>query len=107
MKVNGKHYRTIWLSETDETVIKIIDQRFLPHKFIIEDLKTVDNVAIAIKEMHVRGAGLIGATAGYGMYLATLYLPIVMRDGWHLSILALLPLRFMLHLIKELMFTYG
>lgn len=75
MKVNGKHYRTIWISETDETVIKIIDQRFLPHKFIIEDLKSVDDVAIAIQEMHVRGAGLIGATAGYGMYLATLEAP--------------------------------
>ena len=75
MKVNGKHYRTIWINETDETVIKVIDQRFLPHKFIIEDLKTVDNVAIAIKEMHVRGAGLIGATAGYGMYLAALEAP--------------------------------
>jgi methylthioribose-1-phosphate isomerase len=27
-------------------------------------------MAIAIKDMHVRGAGLIGAAAGYGMYLA-------------------------------------
>ncbi|MCK9412341.1 MAG: S-methyl-5-thioribose-1-phosphate isomerase [Prolixibacteraceae bacterium] len=75
MKVNGKHYRTIWIDETVETVIKIIDQRFLPHKFIIEDLKTVHDVALAIKEMHVRGAGLIGATAGYGMYLAALEAP--------------------------------
>ncbi|MCK9640285.1 MAG: S-methyl-5-thioribose-1-phosphate isomerase [Prolixibacteraceae bacterium] len=75
MKVNGKHYRTIWIDEVDDTVIRIIDQRFLPHKFIIEDLKTVDNVAIAIKDMHVRGAGLIGATAGYGMYLAALEAP--------------------------------
>jgi methylthioribose-1-phosphate isomerase len=75
MKVNGKHYRTIWIDETYETIIKVIDQRFLPHKFIIEDLKTVDNVATAIKEMHVRGAGLIGATAGYGMYIAALEAP--------------------------------
>lgn len=29
-------------------------------------------MATAIREMHVRGAGLIGASAGYGMYLATL-----------------------------------
>jgi methylthioribose-1-phosphate isomerase len=75
MKVDGKHYRTIWLKETDEKVIEIIDQRYLPHKFILEDLKTVDEVATAITEMHVRGAGLIGATAGYGMYLATLEAP--------------------------------
>ncbi len=75
MKVDGRHYRTIWIDETDETVIKVIDQRFLPHRFIIEDLKTVDIVATAIKEMHVRGAGLIGATAGYGMYIAALEAP--------------------------------
>jgi methylthioribose-1-phosphate isomerase len=75
MNVDGKHYRTIWVKETDKKVIQIIDQRHLPHKFIIEDLKTIDDVAIAIKEMHVRGAGLIGATAGYGMYIATLQAP--------------------------------
>ena len=35
-------------------------------------MRTVDEMASAIREMHVRGAGLIGAAAGYGMYLATL-----------------------------------
>jgi len=44
-------------------------------KSIVENLKTVDDVYIAIKEMHVRGAGLIGASAGYGMYLAALTNP--------------------------------
>nr|MCK4930111.1 S-methyl-5-thioribose-1-phosphate isomerase [Nanoarchaeota archaeon] len=72
MNVQGKHYRTIWIKKGDKKVIQIIDQRNLPHEFIIEDLKSVDEVATAIKDMHVRGAGLIGATAGYGMYLATL-----------------------------------
>ena len=72
MKVNSKPYRTIWLKENDEEIIGIIDQRFLPHKFIIEYLHTVEEVVVAIKNMHVRGAGLIGATAAYGMYLATL-----------------------------------
>ena len=52
--------------------VQIIDQRFLPHEFVIEELTTVAQVAAAIREMHVRGAGLIGATAAYGMYLATL-----------------------------------
>lgn len=70
MNVHGRHYRTIWISEEND-VISIIDQRQLPHQFIIEDLKSVDDVVVAIKDMHVRGAGLIGATAGYGMYLAT------------------------------------
>jgi len=68
MKVNNKHYRTIWLK--DDTV-QIIDQRPLPHKFVIEDLNSVSDVAAAIKDMHVRGAGLIGATAGWGMYVAS------------------------------------
>ena len=72
MKVQGRHYRTIWTKDDDERVVQIIDQRSLPHRFLIEDLTTVDEAAVAIKEMHVRGAGLIGATAGYGMYLATL-----------------------------------
>lgn len=75
MNVHGKHYRTIWVKERDERVIQIIDQRNLPHEFVVEDLTSVDEVAKAIKEMHVRGAGLIGATAGYGMYVATLEAP--------------------------------
>lgn len=72
MKVDGKHYRTIWVKEGDNRVVQIIDQRNLPHKFIIEDLKAVDDFARAINEMHVRGAPLIGATAAYGMYIAAL-----------------------------------
>ncbi len=72
MKIEGKNYRTIWLNEEKPGVISIIDQRFLPHQFIIEELRSVHEVAIAIKDMHIRGAGLIGATAGYGMYLAAI-----------------------------------
>ena len=72
MKVQGKNHRTIWINENDDEAISIIDQRYLPHRFIIEDLHTVSEMVRAIKDMHVRGAGLIGAAAGYGMYLATL-----------------------------------
>jgi len=72
MNVQGKHFRTIWVKDGDRRVVQIIDQRFLPHRFVIEDLATVDQVAVAIKEMHIRGAGLIGATAGFGMYIAAL-----------------------------------
>src|SRR5881409_2942424 len=71
MKVNGQHFRTIWLKPGDERVVQLIDQRFLPHRFVIEEVGTVEQMATAIREMHVRGAGLIGASAGYGMYLAT------------------------------------
>ena len=59
------------MKENDETIIEIIDQRHLPHKFVIEQLTTVDEFAVAIRDMHVRGAGLIGATAGFGMYVAS------------------------------------
>lgn len=75
MNVDGQHYRTIWIKKGAPNTIQIIDQRHLPHQFIIEDLRTVQEVARAIKDMHVRGAGLIGATAGYGMALAALHAP--------------------------------
>jgi methylthioribose-1-phosphate isomerase len=74
MKVDGKDIRTIWLDEGERSV-RIIDQRKLPHEFIIADLKTVDDTILAIKDMLVRGAPLIGATGAYGMYLAALNAP--------------------------------
>ena len=75
MNIDGQHFRTIWVHPENPDVVQIIDQRDLPHKFIIEDLKTVEDVCAAIFEMHVRGAGLIGATAGYGMYIASVTAP--------------------------------
>ena len=73
MHVNGTAYRTIWVKENDPTTIQIIDQRKLPHEFCIVDLGTVEDFRKAIKDMYVRGAGLIGASAGFGMYIATLH----------------------------------
>ena len=70
MKVDGIHYRTIWLKPDNEKVVQIIDQRKLPYTFEIEDLKSVSEVVRAIREMHLRGAPLIGAATAYGMYLA-------------------------------------
>ena len=72
MKVRGQHFRTIWLKLEDPNVVQLIDQRFLPHQFVIEDVRTLEQMATAIRDMHVRGAGLIGVSAGYGMYLAAL-----------------------------------
>jgi len=72
MNIQGKHYRTVWLNADNPEVVQIIDQRFLPFEMVIEDLRTVPETALAIKEMHARGAGLIGALAGFGMYLAAL-----------------------------------
>ena len=85
MNVSGKHFRTIWIKESNPEIIQIIDQRSLPHEFIIEDIKTVNDMAVAIKDMHVRGAGLIGAAAAYGMYLAALKAP---EENFHSAILA-------------------
>jgi len=72
MKINGNHHHTIWVKEDDEQIVQIIDQRALPHQLVIEDLTSVDDVFLAIKEMHVRGAPLIGVTAAFGMYFAAL-----------------------------------
>jgi methylthioribose-1-phosphate isomerase len=72
MNINGHSYRTIWQKPDDPATIQIIDQRHLPHELIIENLLTSEDAARAIKEMHVRGAPLIGSTAAYGMYLASL-----------------------------------
>lgn len=74
MNINENHYTTIWVKESNKNVVQIIDQRFLPFEFIIQDLKTVEDAYIAIKDMWVRGAPLIGVTAAYGMYLGLLSL---------------------------------
>ncbi|MFO1484648.1 MAG: S-methyl-5-thioribose-1-phosphate isomerase [Verrucomicrobiaceae bacterium] len=68
MTVNGQHFRTVWMPEPG--IVRIIDQRRLPWAFEVIDLKSVGEVAHAIRDMAVRGAGCIGATAGYGMTLA-------------------------------------
>ncbi len=75
MRVNNRHYRTIWPNAENNRQICIIDQRQLPHAFVIETLTSPEQVVTAIRDMHVRGAGLIGATAGFGMYLASLQAP--------------------------------
>ena len=66
MKVDGKHYRSIWFDENDGAV-KIIDQRWLPHEFRVVELADRQAFATAIADMWVRGAPLIGATAAYGV----------------------------------------
>jgi methylthioribose-1-phosphate isomerase len=72
MKAGGRHFETIWLKPGDPAVVQVIDQRFLPFDFVIEDLKSEEEVFTAIREMHIRGAPLIGAAAAFGMYLAQL-----------------------------------
>jgi len=69
MKVDGRHFRSIWLDE-DGWSVGAIDQRKLPHEFVVARLTTCAEAADAIRSMLVRGAPLIGATAAYGMALA-------------------------------------
>ena len=69
MKVDGKHYRTIYPVD-DGNVVEVIDQSRLPHEFALVRLSTLDDAVRAIADMIVRGAPLIGATGAYGMALA-------------------------------------
>ena len=69
MKVDGRHFCSIWL-EPDGWSVGAIDQRRLPHDFVVARLTTCDDAVDAIRSMLVRGAPLIGATAAYGVALA-------------------------------------
>ncbi len=69
MLVDGKPTRTIWLGG-DGRAVEIIDQTRLPFEFVVVKMETLDDAAHAIRDMLVRGAPLIGATAAYGMALA-------------------------------------
>jgi len=68
MQVNGTPYRCIW-PEADGCSVGIIDQTKLPHRFETVSLRTLDDAVLAISDMLVRGAPLIGATAAYGVCL--------------------------------------
>jgi methylthioribose-1-phosphate isomerase len=68
MNYQGKHWRTIWRNADDS--VGVIDQRRLPHEFETLALRSMEDAAEAIRNMTVRGAPLIGATAAYGVCLA-------------------------------------
>ena len=72
MRATGEDFRTIWLKPGDPTTVQVIDQRKLPHDYVIADLRNYKEGAHAIREMLVRGAPLIGATAAWSIYLAAL-----------------------------------
>ena len=69
MKVGGRHFRSIWL-EPDGFSVNAIDQRRLPHEFVVAAIANAQAASEAISSMLVRGAPLIGATAAFGMALA-------------------------------------
>jgi len=61
-----RHYRTVTFDYRRNAVL-LIEQRLLPHKFQIVAMRDFRETAGAIKDMVVRGAGAIGATAAYGL----------------------------------------
>jgi methylthioribose-1-phosphate isomerase len=70
MKVGDKNYQSIWFENKQPDRVFIIDQRYLPFDLKIEELLCVKDAFVAIKDMHVRGAPVIGACAAWGLYLA-------------------------------------
>ncbi len=69
MKVEGKTYKTVWMEGTS---VFMIQQNLLPFQFKIHECKTYWDTCIAITDMVVRGAGAIGAAAGFAMAQAFL-----------------------------------
>lgn len=61
-----RHYRTVAFDAKQNAVL-LIEQRLLPHEFKIVPTRDYRATALAIKDMVVRGAGAIGATAAYGL----------------------------------------
>ena len=61
-------FRPIWLE--NDALVRIIDQRKLPHDYVVVDLERWQDGFAAIADMLVRGAPLIGATAAWSLYLA-------------------------------------
>ncbi len=72
-------FRTIWT--TEDRYVEVIDQKLLPHQLVTRKLLTCKDAELAIKDMTVRGAPLIGATAAYGIYLAVRELVEKQLDG--------------------------
>jgi methylthioribose-1-phosphate isomerase len=85
MKIGNQNYQSIWLDESDPSIIRVIDQQKLPFFFETKELRSVDDVFCAIEEMTVRGAPLIGAAGAFGIYLASLEINSQTNIREHLS----------------------
>jgi methylthioribose-1-phosphate isomerase len=72
MEVAGKQYRTVWMEGSS---VFLIEQNLLPFEFRILELTSCPQCCHAITSMSVRGAGAIGAMAGFAMALAFLGAP--------------------------------
>ena len=65
--MNGK-YKALWINK--DKFLEVIDQTKLPFEYKTKVLKNTDDVVIAIKDMTIRGAGVIGSVAAFGIYIA-------------------------------------
>lgn len=72
MKVNGEEYRTIWM---EGTTVYMVEQNLLPFEFKIHEASTYFETCFAITTMIVRGAGALGAAAGFAMAQAFMHAP--------------------------------
>jgi methylthioribose-1-phosphate isomerase len=70
MNVLQKNMTTIWPHLDLVGTVQLIDQRFLPHRLVIESVDSAEVMAQAIENMHVRGAPLIGVAAAFGVAIA-------------------------------------
>ncbi|MCP5521381.1 MAG: S-methyl-5-thioribose-1-phosphate isomerase [Verrucomicrobiales bacterium] len=68
VRVSGRsrHHRTVDFDER-RNCVRLIEQRLLPHTFKVVSIPDHVATAAAIRDMVVRGAGAIGATAAYGL----------------------------------------
>src|SRR5512137_1345238 len=66
VRTRATHYRTVAFDASANAVL-LIEQRLLPHRFKIVGTRNYRETAAAIRDMVVRGAGAIGATAAYGL----------------------------------------
>jgi methylthioribose-1-phosphate isomerase len=85
MRIGNKNYQSIWLDESDPSIVRVIDQQKLPFFFETRELRTVDDIFYAIEDMTVRGAPLVGAAGAFGIYLATLEINSQTNIREHLS----------------------
>jgi methylthioribose-1-phosphate isomerase len=85
MKIGEKNYRSIWFNDEEPEKVFVIDQEKLPFSLELKELKSVEDVYIAIKEMTIRGAPAIGAAGAFGMYLATIEITSGTNIGEHLK----------------------
>jgi methylthioribose-1-phosphate isomerase len=72
MKIGENYYRSIWFNDSEPEIVYTINQKNLPFLFEIIELRSVEDVYSAIKDMNIRGAPAIGVAGAFGMYLAAL-----------------------------------